>query len=72
MLYAFLHFALEVTVTSTSWSLPDREPPEDVVPHPVTVDTLPVYSAEESAGRHTGAIWREKVMEELKVKMLKS
>ena len=61
---------MEVTVTSTSRSLGDREPPEEVVPHPVTVATWPVYRSEVSAGRQTGAICLEKVTGELRVRML--
>ena len=59
-------------MTSTSKSLPDREPPEEVVPQPVTVASCPVYRDETSAGRQTGAMVREKVMGEHRVRMEKS
>ena len=64
-----MHCAFEITVTFTARSLGDWEPPEEVVPQPVTVASFPVYSDVTSAGRHTGAMTWLKVIGELRVRM---
>ena len=63
---------MEITVTSTSWSVGDDMPSEEVAPHPVTVATWPVYSDWVEAGRQTGATVEEKVILVVRVNIEKS
>ena len=39
----YLQAPFDKTPTSTSLRVEDREPPEEVVPHPVTVAVTPAY-----------------------------
>ena len=61
-----------MTLTSTSWSLSGWEPPDDSVPQPVTVATLPTYRLDMEAGRQTGDTILEKVTGLERVRMEKS
>ena len=51
-----LHSSLDITVTSTSWSVDAGLPSAPVSPQPVTVATWPVYRDWVEAGRQMGAI----------------
>ena len=55
--YTYLQALLDSTSTSTSLRVEDRDPPEDLVPHPVTVAVTPTYFSLVSVGRHTGLMW---------------
>ena len=51
------HWKLEITPTSTSFSVLGCDPPDEVVPHPVTVAVAPAKSTPESSvGIQTGLI----------------
>ena len=63
---------MEITVTSTFWSVGDDMPSEEVAPHPVTVATCPVYSDWVEPGRQTGATVEEKVIMVARVNIEKS
>ena len=69
-----LHSSLDITVTSTSWSVDAGLPSAPVSPHPVTVATWPVYRDWVEAGRQMGAIVVEveKVRGKVKNNMEKS
>ena len=55
--YTYLQALFDSTSTSTSLRVEDRDPPEDLVPHPVTVAVTPTYVSLVSVGRHTGLMW---------------
>ena len=67
-----LHSSLDITVTSTSWSVDAGLPSAPVSPQPVTVATWPVYMDWVEAGRQTGAMVVEKVRGKVKNNMEKS
>ena len=54
--YTYLQALLDSTSTSTSLRVEDRDPPEDLVPHPVTVAVTPTYVSLVSVGRHTALV----------------
>ena len=63
---------MEITVTSTSWSVGDDMPSEEVAPQPITVATWPVYSDWVEAGRQIGATVDENVTLVVRVNIEKS
>ena len=67
-----MHFSLDSTITSTSWSVDAGLPSAPVSPQPVTVATWPVYKEATEAGRQIGAALEEKVMGEVRVSIEKS